>query len=44
MPVPALIRTFKRLEEPAEAEGFDELYVVELTSTDEFVVEPHVPR
>lgn len=29
LPVPAVIATFKRLEPPQLAEGFDELYVVE---------------
>jgi len=38
VPVPGLIAAFKRLEPPVAAEGFDELYTVELTPKNEFVV------
>jgi predicted kinase len=38
VPVPALVRAFKRLEPPSRAEGFDELFAVELTGENKFVV------
>ena|SRR5262252_9523424 len=40
IPVPGLVGTFKRLEHPALAEGFDELYLVTHGEKGEFVVEP----
>jgi len=38
IPVPGVIGTFKRLERPAWAEGFDELYTVTHGEGDAFVV------
>ena len=40
IPVPGVIGTFKRLERPASAEGFDELYTVTHGEGDAFVVTP----
>lgn len=40
VPIPGILGTFKKLEEPRMEEGFDELHVVTLTSAGEFVVEP----
>lgn len=40
IPVPGILGTYKKLEEPRRDEGFDELYAVTLTPTNEFVVEP----
>ena len=39
IPVPGLLGTAKRLQEPQPDEGFDRLYVVRLTEGNEFVVE-----
>ncbi len=39
IPVPGLLGTAKRLQEPQADEGFDRLYVVRLTEGNEFVVE-----
>lgn len=40
VPVPGILGTLKKLEEPRIEEGFDELYAVTLTPSHEFVVEP----
>jgi hypothetical protein len=40
IPIPGILGTYKKLEEPRPDEGFDELYVVTLTPANEFVVEP----
>jgi predicted kinase len=38
IPIPALVRAFKRLEPPQTDEGFDELYLVTLSAGNEFAV------
>jgi hypothetical protein len=43
IPVPGLLGTYKRLEEPRWEEGFDALFTVTLTPANVFVVE-EVPR
>jgi predicted kinase len=40
IPIPGILGTYKKLEEPRPEEGFDEIYVVTLTTENEFVVEP----
>ena len=40
IPVPAIIRSRKRLEPPTAAEGFDVLYTVTLDAENQFTVEP----
>ena len=40
VPIPGILGTYKKLEEPRMDEGFDELYTVTLTPSNEFVVEP----
>ena len=40
VPIPGILGTYKKLEEPRMDEGFDELYAVTLTSSNQFVVEP----
>ncbi|HEX6373596.1 MAG TPA: AAA family ATPase [Longimicrobium sp.] len=40
VPIPGILGTYKKLEEPRMEEGFDELYTVTLTPANEFVVEP----
>ncbi len=40
IPVPGVIGTFKRLERPSLAEGFDELYVVTHGNDGRFLVNP----
>jgi predicted kinase len=40
VPIPGILGTYKKLEEPRMEEGFDELYTVTLTPSNEFVVEP----
>lgn len=40
IPVPGILGTHKKLEEPHPDEGFDALYTVTLTPANEFVVEP----
>jgi len=40
IPVPAIIRSHKRLEPPTVAEGFDVLYTVSLDPENRFTVEP----
>ncbi len=41
IPIPGLAGKHKRLEPPRPEEGFDELYTVELTAADEFLVAPY---
>ncbi|HEX6042580.1 AAA family ATPase [Longimicrobium sp.] len=43
VPIPGILGTYKKLEEPRMDEGFDELFAVILTPSNEFVVEPFVP-
>ena len=43
VPIPGILGTYKRLEEPRPEEGFDEMYTVTLTPSNEFVVAPFVP-
>jgi predicted kinase len=43
IPIPGILGTYKKLEEPRMDEGFDELYAVTLTPSNEFIVEPFVP-
>lgn len=40
VPIPGILGTYKKLEEPRPDEGFDEMFVVILTPSNEFVVEP----
>jgi predicted kinase len=40
IPIPGILGTYKKLEEPRPDEGFDELYTVILTPANEFVVDP----
>lgn len=40
VPIPGILGTYKKLEEPRMEEGFDEMYAVTLTPGNEFVVEP----
>jgi predicted kinase len=44
IPVPGVIGTFKRLERPTPAEGFDQLYVVDVDSDNRFVVSEWTPE
>ena len=39
IPIPGILGTYKKLEEPRMEEGFDVLYVVSLTSSNLYVVE-----
>lgn len=41
IPVPGVIGTFKRLEPPSPAEGYNELYTVTIAPDNTFVVEPY---
>jgi predicted kinase len=43
IPIPGILGTYKKLEEPRMEEGFDELWAVTLTPSNEFVVEPFTP-
>lgn len=43
IPIPGLLGTIKRMEEPRLDEGFDELFTVTLTASNVYVVE-EVPR
>lgn len=43
VPIPGILGTYKKLEEPRPEEGFDEIYAVTLTASNEFVVEPFSP-
>ena len=40
VPIPGILGTYKKLEEPRMEEGFDEIYAATLTPSNEFVVEP----
>ena len=40
VPVPGILGTYKKLEEPRVEEGFDEIWAVTLAPFNEFVVEP----
>lgn len=40
IPIPGILGTYKKLEEPRMEEGFDELWSVTLTPDNQFVVEP----
>lgn len=40
VPIPGILGTYKKLEEPHPDEGFDALYTVTLTPSNEFVVGP----
>jgi predicted ABC-type ATPase len=40
IPIPGILGTYKKLEEPRMDEGFDALYTVTLTPSNEFAVEP----
>ena len=41
LPVPAILRTYKRLELPSKEEGFSELYTVVLDKENRFLIEPY---
>lgn len=43
VPIPGILGTYKKLEEPRPEEGFDEIYSVGLDANDQFVVEPLGP-
>ena len=43
VPVPGILGTYKKLEEPRPEEGFDAIYAVTLNASNEFVVEPFTP-
>jgi hypothetical protein len=43
IPIPGILGTYKKLEEPRPEEGFDEIYLVTLTPENEFVVEQAFP-
>lgn len=40
IPIPGILGTYKKLQEPRMGEGFDALYAVTLTPAGEFVVQP----
>lgn len=40
VPIPGILGTYKKLEEPRMDEGFDEIFAVTLTPSSEFLVEP----
>jgi hypothetical protein len=40
VPVPGVLATFKRFQPPEWSEGFDELYLVETATENEFSVRP----
>ena len=42
VPIPGLLGTYKKLQEPHPDEGFDEIYVVTLTPENEYIVEPFI--
>jgi predicted kinase len=44
IPVPGVIGTLKRLEPPTPAEGFDQLYVVDVDSENRFIVSDWTPE
>jgi predicted kinase len=43
IPVPGVLGTYKRLQPPSLSEGFDELFAVELTAEDRFLVSAWPP-
>ncbi|HYH81393.1 MAG TPA: AAA family ATPase [Longimicrobium sp.] len=43
VPIPGILGTYKKLEEPRWAEGFDALFTVTLTAAGIYVVEPTAP-
>ena len=43
VPIPGILGTYKKLQEPRMDEGFDALYAVTLTPANDFVVEPFTP-
>jgi predicted kinase len=43
VPIPGILGTCKKMEEPRPDEGFDEIYVVRLTEENEFVVDQLFP-
>lgn len=43
IPIPGILGTYKKLQEPRMEEGFDALHAVTLTPSSAFVVEPFVP-
>jgi len=43
IPIPGILGTYKKLEEPRMEEGFDEIHLVTLTPSNTFVVEPFLP-
>ncbi|HEX8694557.1 MAG TPA: AAA family ATPase [Longimicrobium sp.] len=44
IPVPGILGTYKKLEEPRREEGFDELYAVTLTPANAWIVEELRPE
>jgi predicted kinase len=42
VPIPGILGTHKKLEEPRAEEGFDELFTVTINAANEFVVEPFI--
>ncbi len=40
VPIPGVIGTFKRMQEPTIQEGFDKLYVVTIDQENQFIVSP----
>jgi predicted kinase len=44
IPVAGVIGKYKRLQTPAMEEGFDEIFAVELTARDQFLVSDYVPE
>lgn len=44
IPVAGVIGKYKRLQAPTQEEGFDEIFTVELTALDQFVVTEYVPE
>jgi predicted kinase len=43
IPIPGILGTYKKLNEPRPEEGFDEIYLVTLTPENEFIVEQAFP-
>lgn len=44
IPVAGVIGKYKRLQTPAMEEGFDEIFAVQLTAQDQFLVTGYVPE
>lgn len=44
IPIPAIAGTFRKLQAPTAAEGFDELYTVEISADDKFNVTTAPPK